>query len=56
MAHGNVGSDRLINQFLTEIDGMSIQTKVFVIGATDRPDMIDPTIFRPGEFQNLIHK
>jgi ribosome biogenesis ATPase len=34
------------------MDGLNIRTKVFVIAATNRPDMIDPTIFRPGKFIN----
>jgi ribosome biogenesis ATPase len=40
--------DRLMNQIRTEIDGMSIRTKVFIITATNRPDTIDPSILRPG--------
>jgi SpoVK/Ycf46/Vps4 family AAA+-type ATPase len=39
---------RLMNQIRTEIDGMSIRTKVFIITATNRPDTIDPSILRPG--------
>jgi SpoVK/Ycf46/Vps4 family AAA+-type ATPase len=45
--------DRLMNQIRTEIDGMSIRTKVFIITATNRPDMIDSSILRPGKFINL---
>ncbi|KAF3850893.1 hypothetical protein F7725_012665 [Dissostichus mawsoni] len=50
---GNVGdgggaADRVINQILTEMDGMSSKKNVFIIGATNRPDIIDPAILRPG--------
>merc|ERR1712040_29383 len=44
---GNVGdaggaADRVINQILTEMDGMGAKKNVFIIGATNRPDIIDP--------------
>jgi transitional endoplasmic reticulum ATPase len=45
---GNAG-DRILNQILTEIDGMYTKKNVFFIGATNRPDIIDPTILRPGK-------
>merc|ERR1712098_987315 len=40
-------SDRVINQILTEMDGMGSKKNVFIIGATNRPDIIDPAILRP---------
>ena len=36
--------DRVINQILTEIDGVGVRKNVFVIGATNRPDILDPAI------------
>lgn len=57
---GNVGdgggaADRVINQLLTEMDGMSSKKNVFIIGATNRPDIIDPAILRPGRLDQLIY-
>lgn len=48
-------SDRVVNQLLTEIDGMNAKKNVFVIGATNRPDQIDPAILRPGRLDQLIY-
>lgn len=57
---GNVGdgggaSDRVINQLLTEMDGMNAKKNVFIIGATNRPDIIDTAILRPGRLDQLIY-
>jgi transitional endoplasmic reticulum ATPase len=46
---GGNAADRVLNQILTEIDGMSAKKKVFFIGETNRPDIIDPTLLRPGK-------
>ncbi|KAL6064763.1 AAA ATPase cdc48 [Balamuthia mandrillaris] len=48
-------ADRVINQILTEMDGMGAKKNVFVIGATNRPDIIDPAILRPGRLDQLIY-
>ncbi len=48
-------ADRVINQILTEMDGMSAKKNVFIIGATNRPDIIDPAILRPGRLDQLIY-
>ena len=45
----------MINQVLTEMDGMSSKKNVFIIGATNRPDIIDPAILRPGRLDQLIY-
>ena len=45
----------MINQLLTEMDGMSSKKNVFIIGATNRPDIIDPAILRPGRLDQLIY-
>lgn len=57
---GSVGdaggaSDRVVNQLLTEMDGMNAKKNVFVIGATNRPDQIDPALLRPGRLDQLIY-
>merc|ERR1712183_208670 len=48
-------SDRVINQILTEMDGMGSKKNVFIIGATNRPDIIDSAIMRPGRLDQLIY-
>ena len=40
-------AERVVNQLLTEMDGIEVRRDVFVIGATNRPDMIDPAMLRP---------
>merc|ERR1719152_794224 len=47
--------DRVINQILTEMDGMGAKKSVFIIGATNRPDIIDPAVLRPGRLDQLIY-
>eukprot|EP00013_Stygamoeba_regulata_P020257 CAMPEP_0177650968 /NCGR_PEP_ID=MMETSP0447-20121125/12256_1 /TAXON_ID=0 /ORGANISM="Stygamoeba regulata, Strain BSH-02190019" /LENGTH=801 /DNA_ID=CAMNT_0019153935 /DNA_START=203 /DNA_END=2608 /DNA_ORIENTATION=- len=47
--------DRVINQILTEMDGVGAKKNVFIIGATNRPDIIDPAIMRPGRLDQLIY-
>ncbi|WP_048053493.1 CDC48 family AAA ATPase [Pyrococcus horikoshii] len=47
-------TDRLINQLLTEMDGIQENTGVVVIAATNRPDILDPALLRPGRFDRLI--
>lgn len=43
-------SDRVVGQFLTELDGIEKLNNVLVLAATNRPDMIDPALLRPGRF------
>lgn len=45
----------MINQILTEIDGVGARKNVFVIGATNRPDILDAAITRPGRLDQLIY-
>jgi len=52
---GGGAADRVINQLLTEMDGMSAKKNVFIIGATNRPDIIDGAILRPGRLDQLIY-
>ena len=48
-------SDRVINQILSEIDGIGGGKTLFIIGATNRPDILDPGIMRPGRLDQLIY-
>jgi transitional endoplasmic reticulum ATPase len=54
---GDVGSnvsERVVNQLLTELDGLEEMGDVMVVGATNRPDMIDPALIRSGRFDRLV--
>jgi transitional endoplasmic reticulum ATPase len=51
---GNNVSERVVNQLLTELDGLEDMGDVMVIGATNRPDMIDPALLRSGRFDRLV--
>ncbi|KAI8322293.1 AAA-domain-containing protein [Martensiomyces pterosporus] len=48
-------SARVVNTLLTEIDGMESRKKVYVIAATNRPDIIDPAMLRPGRLDKLLY-
>lgn len=47
--------DRVMNQLLTEMDGVTAQKLVFFIGATNRPDILDQALMRPGRLDSLIY-
>jgi transitional endoplasmic reticulum ATPase len=47
-------TERVISQILTELDGLEPLNNVIVIAATNRPDIIDPALLRPGRFDRLI--
>ena len=47
--------DRLVSQLLNELDGISQLLGIVVIGATNRPDLLDPALTRPGRFDNMIY-
>lgn len=47
--------DRVVSQLLTELDGMGSSSDVFVIGATNRPDLIDAGLLRPGRLDNCVY-
>jgi transitional endoplasmic reticulum ATPase len=48
-------TERVISQLLTEMDGLESLHNVVVIAASNRPDMIDPALMRPGRFDRLVH-
>ncbi len=48
-------SERVISQLLTEMDGLVTLEDIVVIAATNRPDMVDPAVLRPGRFDRLIY-
>ncbi|HJU33838.1 MAG TPA: CDC48 family AAA ATPase [Nitrososphaera sp.] len=55
MGGGSVGTnDRVISQILTELDGISELHGVVVLAATNRPDMIDTALLRPGRFDRIV--
>ncbi|MDD2615526.1 MAG: CDC48 family AAA ATPase [Methanosarcina sp.] len=47
-------SERVLNQLLTEMDGLEALRDVVVIAATNRPNLLDPAILRPGRFDRLV--
>ncbi|GAA4916076.1 transitional endoplasmic reticulum ATPase [Stackebrandtia albiflava] len=48
-------SDRVVAALLTELDGIESLRNVVVVGATNRPDMIDPALLRPGRLERLVY-
>ena len=54
MGSENHVSERVVNQLLTEMDGLEDLNEVLVIAATNRPDMVDTALLRPGRFDRII--
>ena len=54
MGDSGVG-DRVMNQMLTEMDGVGVKKNIFFIGATNRPDILDEALLRPGRLDQLIY-
>jgi transitional endoplasmic reticulum ATPase len=48
-------SDRVINQLLTEMDGVQAKKGVFIVGATNRPELLDKAICRPGRLDAMVY-
>ena len=51
---GTKVTERVLNQMLAEMDGLEDLNDVIVIGATNRPDMLDPALLRPGRFDKIL--
>jgi cell division protease FtsH len=51
---GNDEREQTLNQILTEMDGFDSSTSVIVIGATNRPDVLDAALLRPGRFDRRV--
>ncbi|MBR9683496.1 CDC48 family AAA ATPase [Candidatus Woesearchaeota archaeon] len=47
-------SERMVNQLLTEMDGLESLNDIVIIAATNRPDIVDPALLRPGRFDRII--
>lgn len=56
-SNGDAGGagDRVMNQLLTEIDGVGVKKNVFMVGATNRPELLDEALLRPGRLDQLIY-
>ncbi|WP_456483832.1 AAA family ATPase [Methanopyrus kandleri] len=52
---GSRVTERIVNQLLTEMDGIEATEDVFVIAATNRPDIIDEALLRPGRFDRIVY-
>lgn len=47
--------DRVVSQLLAEMDGLGNSGSIFIIGATNRPDLLDPALLRPGRFDKMLY-
>ncbi|CEL97915.1 unnamed protein product [Vitrella brassicaformis CCMP3155] len=54
-AEGTSASERVVNQLLTEMDGILERREVYVIAATNRADLIDPAMLRPGRLDKILY-
>ena len=54
MMGGHDEREQTLNQILTEMDGFDSSTNVIVLGATNRPDVLDPALLRPGRFDRRV--
>lgn len=46
---------RVVNQMLTEMDGVQDRQGVYLLAASNRPDIIDPAVLRPGRFDKILY-
>ncbi|XP_054289293.1 nuclear valosin-containing protein-like isoform X1 [Macrosteles quadrilineatus] len=49
------GASRVVNQLLTEMDGVEARNGVFLMAATNRPDIVDPAVMRPGRLDKVLY-
>ncbi|EZA52228.1 Peroxisomal biogenesis factor [Ooceraea biroi] len=47
--------DRVVSQLLAEMDGLEESSGIFIMGATNRPDLLDPALLRPGRFDKMLY-
>ncbi|XP_015122617.1 peroxisome assembly factor 2 [Diachasma alloeum] len=47
--------DRVVSQLLAEMDGLGSCSRTFIVGATNRPDLVDSALLRPGRFDKLLY-
>jgi transitional endoplasmic reticulum ATPase len=47
--------ENIVNQLLAEMDGIEERRRIVILGATNRPDILDEAMFRPGRFDNLVY-
>ena len=48
-------TDRVVNQLLTQLDGVEGLVGVYILAATSRPDLIDPALLRPGRLDKALY-
>ena len=53
---GTVVHDNVVNQLLVKLDGVSRLNNVLVIGITNRPDLLDPALLRPGRLEVKVRR
>lgn len=54
--HDSTGvTDRVVNQLLTQLDGVEGLEGVFILAATSRPGLIDPALLRPGRLDKCVY-
>jgi len=46
---------RVVNQMLTEMDGIESRKGVFLMAASNRPDIVDPAVLRPGRLDKILY-
>ena len=54
MGGGNDEREQTLNQILVEMDGFDSETNIVIIAATNRPDILDPALLRPGRFDRKV--
>eukprot|EP01133_Synstelium_polycarpum_P015324 gene15324-18154_t len=54
-SEGSQATERVVNQLLTEMDGLEKRSEVFIVAATNRPDIIDGAMLRPGRLDKLLY-